>query len=89
MLANENIPEEQTPWAIIMIIAPLAPQEEAEVQPAIIRAMWTTEEYAIITFRSLSLIHTALSMPPPHIEIINTLDNTLEGPSSGLIRRRP
>jgi len=89
IFADENIPDEQIPWATIIIRAPLTPQEETEMMPKMIKAMWTTEEYAIITLRSLNLTQTALSRPPPTSEIINTFDNTLTGAKNILIRIIP
>jgi hypothetical protein len=53
----------------MMIILPSAPQLLEEMIPAITRAMWTTEEYAIKTFMSLWRRHTTLKIEPPHIAI--------------------
>jgi hypothetical protein len=44
ILAQENIPDEQTPWAIITIIAPLIPHDENDRTPTIISAICTTDE---------------------------------------------
>lgn len=57
--------------------------------PRIIRAIWTTEEYAIITFKSLNLTHVAASIPPPTSEMIRTLAAILRGPKNTLTRIIP
>ena len=44
ILAQENIPEEQTPWANIIIIVPLILQKFLDKILIIIKAIWTTEE---------------------------------------------
>ena len=44
ILAEENIPEEQIPWAIIIIILPLILQKFLEKILIIINAIWTTDE---------------------------------------------
>lgn len=89
IFADENIPEEQTPWATIITTAPLIPHEVTETQPAIMKAICTTEEYAIITFRSLKLTHTALSILPPNRARIKTPSNTPHGLSRALTRIIP
>ena len=75
MFAHENIPEEHTPWANIMIILPKRLQKFLDKILTIINAMWTTEEYAIITFMSLFIRHTILKRAPPNKEkiIINNI----------------
>ena len=44
IFAEENIPEEQIPWAIIIIILPLILQKFFEKILIMINAIWTTEE---------------------------------------------
>ena len=44
MFAAENIPEEQIPWASIIIILPLILQKFFEKILITINAIWTTEE---------------------------------------------
>merc|ERR1712198_361745 len=56
-------------WSII-IIAPLIPHEYNDNTPIIIKAIWTTEEYAIITFISLIIRQTIPRTPPPNKEIL-------------------
>jgi len=70
MLAQENIPEEHTPCANIIIILPKILQKFFDKIFTIIRAMCTTEEYAIITFISLFIKHTTLNSLPPNKEKI-------------------
>ena len=53
ILAAANIPDEQTPWASIIIRTPSNPHFVNLNLPAITSAMCTTEEYAITTFISL------------------------------------
>lgn len=40
------------PWASIMVRAPSHPHSELDITPAVSRAMWATDEYAIRAFRS-------------------------------------
>ena len=44
IFAQENIPEEHSPWATIIIIAPVKDQKFFKKIVAIIIAMWTTDE---------------------------------------------
>lgn len=44
MLAQANIPDEHSPCATIIIMAPLIPQENRDNTPMIIKAIWTTDE---------------------------------------------
>ena len=44
IFAHENIPEEHTPWANIIIIVPLILQKFLDKILTIINAIWTTEE---------------------------------------------
>lgn len=39
-----------------------------DITPTIIKAIWTTEEYAIITFKSLTPQQTIARRPPPKSE---------------------
>jgi len=73
ILAQENIPEEQIPWANMMIILPKSLQKFLDKMLTIINAIWTTEEYAIITFISLFIKQTILKREPPNKE--NTIRN--------------
>ena len=70
MLAPKNIPEEQTPCDTIIIILPSTPHSPDEKRPTIIRAMCTTEEYAITTFISLVITQMIPKMVLPTSEII-------------------
>jgi len=72
IFAQENIPEEQIPWANIIIILPRRLQKFLDKILIIINAIWTTEEYAIITFISLFIKHTILKSEPPNKEKIIT-----------------
>ena len=65
MLAPANSPEEQIPWAIIIIIAPSLPHSPPINTPTITKDMCTIEEYAIITFMSLCFRQTILNTLPP------------------------
>jgi len=65
ILAPLNIPEEVTPWAIIIITPPKSPAALAPNKTAITIPICTTEEYAILTFKSnVRKINTANSPPP-------------------------
>jgi len=64
------MPEEHSPCANIIIIAPLIPHEYNDNTPIIIKAICTTEEYAIITFISLIIRQTIPRTPPPNKEIL-------------------
>ena len=44
ILAQENIPDEQTPWAIIIIIVPFIDHSLFIKILTIIKAIWTTDE---------------------------------------------
>jgi len=72
MFAHENMPEEQIPCANIIIILPRILQKFFDRILIIINAIWTTEEYAIITFISLFIKHTILKNDPPKREKIIT-----------------
>jgi len=63
--ARANIPDEHTPCAIMIIIPPASPHIPNLNTPAIIKAMCTTEEYAIITLISLITVHRTPKTPPP------------------------
>lgn len=65
IFAPKNIPEEQTPWATIIIMPPSTPHALIEISPTIIKAICTTEEYAINTFMSLFIIHRTPKMALP------------------------
>ena len=52
IFAKINRAEDDSPWAIIIIIAPLIPHFLMERTPAISNPIWPTEEYAIIDFMS-------------------------------------
>jgi len=65
IFAPANIPEEHTPCANIIIITPSSPHLVSLKTPAITRAIWTTEEYAITTFISLCTTQRILKTPPP------------------------
>jgi len=43
-LAPANIPDEHTPWAIIIRVAARTPQAEFKRYPATTNPMWLTEE---------------------------------------------
>ena len=78
MLAHANIPEEHNPWATIIIIAPLIPHEYKDSTPTIIKAICTTDEYAIMTFISLIIRHTIPKIPPPNKEVLIIKDKIVE-----------
>jgi hypothetical protein len=44
IFAKANRAAEQSPWAIIMMIAPFMPHDVKERIPAIMRPIWPTEE---------------------------------------------
>jgi len=44
IFAQENIPEEHSPWANIIIIVPFILQKFFDSRLVIIKAMWTTDE---------------------------------------------
>ena len=44
MLARVNIAEEQSPWAIIISMAPLTPQDDRVISPAVKIPIWPTDE---------------------------------------------
>jgi len=69
IFAPLNIPEETKPWLNIIIIAPFNPHKDKEINPTITNAIWTIEEYAIITFISLWIKHNILNSLPPTKEI--------------------
>jgi hypothetical protein len=73
------MPEEHKPCAIIIIIAPPIPHEYKDRTPTIIKAICTTDEYAIITFISLIIRHTIPKIPPPSNEILIIKDKMVEG----------
>ena len=52
ILAKANIPDDVNPWEIIMINAPTAPKKDEFKNIILNILIWTTEEYAIITFMS-------------------------------------
>lgn len=66
IFAQANMPDEQIPWATIIIIPPATPIVKADKRLTIIIAMCTTEEYAIITFISLNVKHATLRIIPPN-----------------------
>jgi len=74
ILAQANIPDEQIPWAIMTIIPPVNPAIKADKKLTIIMAIWTTEEYAMITFISLKVKHAIPKIiPPNNLNIIKNL----------------
>lgn len=44
--------EDERPWAIIIVSAPLHPHAVFDMSPAVRIPMWPTEEYAIRDFKS-------------------------------------
>ena len=75
IFAHENIPDEHTPCANIIIMVPWILHKFLDKILTIIRAMWTTDEYAIITFISLCIKHTTLRILPPNRE--KTINNVM------------
>ena len=65
IFAVAKSPDEQTPWASITIILPANLKGKIIFRLKIIRAMWTTEEYAIKIFMSLTQRHKTPRVPPP------------------------
>jgi len=88
-LAPVNIPDEQTPWAIIIINAPSTPHTDRDITPLITRAIWTTEEYAITTFMSLWIRQIKPNTPPPNTDSPKKILGITLEVSKGLIRIIP
>jgi len=77
ILAPKNIPEEQTPCAIITIIPPSIPHVLMEKNPTIINAICTTDEYAITTFMSLVITQIIPKIILPAKEAVTSNLNIL------------
>jgi len=72
MFAPANMAEEQKPCATIIINPPSIPIMYRDKNPIITSPIWTTEEYAIKTFRSLWVKQINLNKADP----IKLIDST-------------
>jgi hypothetical protein len=73
IFAPANIPEETRPWASIIHQAPTSLIFSRLNRAKIIIDIWTTEEYAMITFMSLKRQHRIPSKAPPAIQIVEKI----------------
>jgi hypothetical protein len=70
ILAPANSPEETSPWASIIQIAPTRLTFCKLKKATITKAICTTEEYAIVTFISDRRQHKIFKLLPPQTAII-------------------
>jgi hypothetical protein len=63
----KNIPEEVKPCATMIITPEMSPIFVWDKMAPITRAIWATEEYAIIVFLSNCRRHNSLTQAPPNI----------------------
>lgn len=77
MFAIQNNPDEHSPCPIIINCAPLIPQDENVMIPAIVIAICTTDDRAIKNLTSLWKRQTRAAITPPvkdHLSIIRLIE---------------